>query len=584
MGSTGRRLLWGTVAAALIVTGAGEFGVLSSRYVLALAVVTLAAVAASVWPRIRAFPHRPLALSAFALPLLLQAAAWGMVPEIGLYDIAFRAGQLLFGWGVAVAILRCLAESPPQPSPPGRAPHPAWALGLLLVAVAGLTVIHWVVVLGRPLVIDEAHYVLQSRLLAEPGFTRSLDPQLAPFFLMRQAYLRDGHLNGQYPPGWPVLLALFDRAHLMWAAGIALATLSGVFTYLLGRDLGQDGHDPWTGLIAALLLVTNYQFLGVTPTYFPHAATLACCTGAAWSWLRATRSPPGGGRALAWHVAAGFALGVAMAVRPYTGAVAAVALTIWFWPPPWHLRRLIVPALGLLLGMAPAITGLLFYNAVTNGHPLVFGYAAAQGALHDLGFGLRGLIVYDPQGHALHRALLFTPWDGAVATVLLARRAIVRFSPFGLVVPLLVLGRSLGAAIRWRLVIAVLTLPLAYAFWYYAHLRFWVELLPFVALVAARLLGVLRRRTPAIAVPAVTLLVAGGLLQSLIVLRHEYQENRREFGASFAAIDAAARAHPLLVFVSDPRSEPALLEALQCYNAGPFPGRVVVARDLGPAR
>ena len=53
---------------------------------------------------------------------------------------------------------------------------------------------------------------------------------------------------------------------------------------------------------------------------------------------------------------------------------------------------------------------------------------------------------------------------------------------------------------------------------------------------------------------------------------------------NLVAVDAAARDHPVLVFVADPHSEPQVLEALQWYNAGPFPGRVVVARDLGPAR
>jgi hypothetical protein len=53
----------------------------------------------------------------------------------------------------------------------------------------------------------------------------------------------------------------------------------------------------------------------------------------------------------------------------------------------------------LLLGIGMLIpcAALLLYNDYTNGSPFRLGYTAAQGHLNDLGFGMRGLMLYDAQ-------------------------------------------------------------------------------------------------------------------------------------------------------------------------------------------
>ena len=59
----------------------------------------------------------------------------------------------------------------------------------------------------------------------------------------------------------------------------------------------------------------------------------------------------------------------------------------------------------LALGMVIPCAALLLYDDYTNGSPFRLGYAAAQGHLNDLGFGMRGLMLYDAHGQrVLERA------------------------------------------------------------------------------------------------------------------------------------------------------------------------------------
>ena len=424
---------------------------------------------------------------------------------------------------------------------------------------------------------DEALYTVQAGLLGREGFGWRMPPDYIPFFRPEYALYRDGILTTQYAPGWPAMLAAFDAVGLRWWANPVLAVVTVGLVFWIGRRL----HSPFAGVVAALLVGTQEWFVYEATGSMPHIGTAAALTAATAMLLA---SETAGTRArVALRVLAGSSLGLAVAARPLSGVAIGASIGIWMivragWRPA-HLLQLGIP---VALGLAIPAVFVLSYNAITTGDPLVFGYKAVHGPLHDLGFGLRGYRYYYG---ALDPVVRANPFTMEIAVRHLRARSwlfALELLPVFTVLPVLWLAVARGARIRGRIVGAFLLLPAAYFFYFSTSTRFYVELIPFamigLALLVAHLAAADWRRT---ASPLLGLLALMGAVRLTTIDRPGDWVWQRVVASAGQLEEAHARRGPLLVFIEEPLPEAYLFRRLWQFNTDGFESPILVARSQG---
>ncbi|MFL5576696.1 MAG: hypothetical protein ACJ79S_12085, partial [Gemmatimonadaceae bacterium] len=427
---------------------------------------------------------------------------------------------------------------------------------------------------------DDVLYLLQSRLLGEPGFVRRLDPALARFFAVRQTAVVDGRLFTQYPPGWPAALALLHALGAGWWSGVLLGAIAIWLTYALGVRL----RSPFAGSVAAALLAASFWLVQASAMYGAHPLATVFVVAAALLLLRG-ETARGAARAAAW-AGAGFLLGGAIATRPLTGASVGLSLVAWVaLRRTLHRGELLRMVAALAAGAVGPVLGLLAYDAIVYGSPWTVGYHAVNGSLHDLGFGLRGYVSYDSRGCPVIAA---SPFTLGSATAHLAARAwdvAALALPAFLLAPLSLLAATPGTRRRWVVVVApFLVLPVAHFFYFFSETRFYTELLPFLFVGVAVLLEELWRRDASAGRAMLTLGLTGTVAYSALWLAVGVLTFRGRM-AAFEAVERARREHGrVALFVADTSTATrGAFYALYVLNVDRFPGDVVVARDLGPA-
>ncbi|HEU5218309.1 MAG TPA: hypothetical protein VFU23_06605, partial [Gemmatimonadales bacterium] len=286
-------------------------------------------------------------------------------------------------------------------------------------------------------------------------------------------------------------------------------------------------------------------------------------------------------RPLVW-IAIGVCVGLAFGIRPLTGLAMTASLAGWYLlrsrP---SLARAAGAAAWTALGAAGPTAAVLYYNTVTTGDPLQFGYVAANGALHHLGFGLRGFLVYNqaglprPDAHAFSAALALRHVGDNLWGLLL------EFLPSALLAPLLIVAARQRFHWPWATMALFALVPLAYAFWFYNRMQYSVDLFPYAFIGIAILLEYLRERQPALVRSTALYLVVVLPVAPLAHLIRD-REVHRPCRESYQAVGAMRRREQLLLFVEQrPTSQEMLLECLSVFNTHGFSGDVVVARDLG---
>jgi hypothetical protein len=557
---------WVVLISALVAAAVLEAGLARASSVL-LAAVALTAIAAAQAGMLRTWRSR-LRLSLLIAATLAFQVAPALLGSHGpaAWEFARLTSYCLLGWAAVLAVLALPADAA---SVPLQDPPPWCRVGAVLAVVAGLALVHYAIRDRYAQYADEALYLLQGELIQNGQLGRPLEPALAPHLLLKQSYVSAYGLTGQYPPGWPLLLAAFGAARLRWWAGVATGLIGVVATYGLGARLRSRA----VGFLAAAILASGSWFLAQAGTYFAHVPTLALCAAAAYLMLPGRETHPAApGR---WAVA-GLMLGWAVATRPMTGA--ALGVGIWWWSiaqlPAAAARR---GTVALLLGSLLPLWGLLAYNAATNGSPLRFGYEAAGS--QGLGFGIRGVTVYNGTGQPRLDAQPFGPVDAVQHTLRMLAEAARDFGPISALAPLVLLSGSLGGRISWRRVVPFLLLPAAQFGYYYEHVRFYVELLPFLALGVAMMIADIRGVSLSRARALTVLFVAGQLLFAGVRVQRDAATYRRGYLPYFRAVASAAKRDSVLVVVWDDDRHESVLNALWWFNVGSFPGRAVVARD-----
>ena len=575
---------WAIGPLVLGLAAAQSGAVLHIRTLLCVNVVILAALATGALRRFTA-NQKKTALALIAFSLLLQALPEILRPtKVSYYEFGWRANLVLWGW----IFIFSLVISSIRPSPPGVGERNRRNLILLLcLAFVALVCAHFAIRNRYAAIPDEIAYLLQAKSLSSPGFTRPVDLGLRPFYLFPTSYVLNGRLNGMYPPGWPLVLSLFDHLGLRWFAPPILALMIVVLTYVLGKQLRSHA----TGLLAAGLLATSYWLVYLGSVYMANVLTMLLGVASASILLVAeakTRSRFG-----LWLLA-GFFLGFAFLARPISGAMLGLSLSGWVFVrhrvQKLELARM---AVALAVGALPAVLFLLYYDKVSNGDAFLLGYRAAWGSLQGLGFGWRGEIVMTQQGEPFAIAGKFTPFVAVVNFLSMARAASIELTPFFILAPLLFLASRYKLPVSWKSVAVFLLLPAVHFFYFYPETRYLVELLPFLMVGIAVLIIDLSQADRPVARQLACFLIAGNLLLGGFRLAGEYKSFHQNYLPYFNRIAERHRQYgPLLVFLRSKRGmgelpgltsgliTERLFTSMWWFNVDPTSG-VIVARDVG---
>ena len=517
-----------------------------------------------------------LAAASIALAVGRTAVSSGAVRRD---DLVAALVPPLLGWSVFLLLPLGLAPPPVRVRAPDLPPR---SLHVWLVAAIALVGI-WVATLVRPHFdsIDEALYALQAHRFAMGDLTWPADSSLQRFVKLPLMVVTPTSIFPQYPPGYPAILSAFVRLGIPSLSGAVLGALAVVGTQRLGGRVATRT----VGLLAALLLATHALFLRWASIYMSHLATMTAVCLAAWLMLDASERT--GRRRDTESAAAGFLLGVAITVRPVTGL--AIGLSIWLsllvrrlgWP---RLRRVTVMACA---GVALPFACLLAYNAATNGNPMRLGYQAALGHLTDLGFGARGFILYDRDVRPVVSASAFTLGEAIRTELVSAVWPLARdLLPMWGLLPLVAVAIAYRVRLRPAVVVAFAVLPIINFFYFSNGPRMYVELLPFVLVAAAIVVRGVHEVDPRAARALAIFLVGANVVTSTTWIAAEAWKRRIRPSdtevVTRALADSTRAPGPILVFVRNPPLAEPLLIGLSRFNFGRFPGRVVVARDLGP--
>ncbi len=250
---------------------------------------------------------------------------------------------------------------------------------------------------GRGFTGDEQAMTWHARMLLA-GHLAIPTPAHPEFFTTVSVLDHDGRWFSQYPIGGPALIAV---GLILRAAWLVNPVLLGLAAWQLHR-FARHAFGESTARGAVLLFALSPFVLVLGATQMNHTPALlftlvALAELAAWD---AAAEPA----VLASHAAGiGLAVGAIALVRPLDAALVALPVGVFqLLHARGDTRRLRSIGVQCVAGLVP-IAILLWVNARTTGQPLLFGYDAAHGPAHAIGFHV------DPTGvaHTPLRGLIY---------------------------------------------------------------------------------------------------------------------------------------------------------------------------------
>ena len=309
----------------------------------------------------------------------------------------------------------------------------------ILLGIFGLTI--WIAIdaLERvPHVQDSITYLFQAQTLAR-GALWSPAPHFPDAFEQEFLITHNGKWFGQYPPGYPALLAVGVLVGQPWLVNPLLAVMTAALLFTLGKSLYETAN----GLLASFLAALSPFFIFLSGSLMVHTAELFWTALVMTSWTLAMRRP----YRLRWAWLTGAALGMLLLTRQITAAaigasfvmlMLATELAAWLHsetprrqPAPGKQAAgllAVLPFIFLQFGYQAALTGSLWQDPRLLGRPFDRpGFGADIGESENafrLAYFEEGLSVtwytdsdQPPRGHSLARGLYNTEENwGALTT------------------------------------------------------------------------------------------------------------------------------------------------------------------------
>ena len=359
--------------------------------------------------------------------------------------------------------------------------------GALLAAIAFVlyAVVARFVLSGRPLLIDELSQLFQARVFAQGKLW--LDAPASPEFTSILHILDGGgKWFSQFPPGGPLMLVPGVWLGVPWLLGPAAGAASVALFWGIVRRIECR---PAAALGAGMLFACAPFVAFMAGSHMNHVTALMWILVAIYALTRqsADESPHPGFAALC-----GFALGVTASIRPVDAAAFALPAGLWMLVRAFRRPTCWTEVIAAGVALAIPATGVLWYNAQTTGHPLLFAYEQLWGKDHGLGF------------HRAPWGFAHTPARGLelLSLYFLRLQSYLFETPIPsltLAVAGLALARRLTAVDRYLVASAACLLALYFSYWhdgFYLGPRFVLLLAPMLVIWSARCPALMHERWP----------------------------------------------------------------------------------------
>jgi hypothetical protein len=424
-------------------------------------------------------------------------------------------------------------------------------VGLLVLALTAAFAVYCFA--RKPFAQDEMAQQFHAQILLAGRLFAVGEPH-PEFFSITGVLDRAGRWYSMYPIGGPALLATGAALHVTWLVNPVLTALTACCLYRFAAACFGEGPARASALLFALSPMVVIMGASTMNHVGALALTmLALASLATWTTARDGRRV---GRAAA---VVGLAVGGVATIRPLDAAVVALVVGVFqlgvVARERYRVRSL---AVQVAAGALP-VAFLLYVNARTSGHPLLFAYDALYGTGQRLGFHV------DPLG------VPFTPLRALVlasANLMRLDRYLFEWPIPGLV-PIVVALWLLRRPTRWDLLLVGLIAGVIAAYglyWaadsFFAGPRFLYTAVPAFVVFAARAPSLLAEAFPAgtprraalLAVPlclcAAWLIPTG--VSSVQMRAYYYHSGRTKLKTDIEAEVAAARLPRALVFVHEP--------------------------------
>ena len=442
------------------------------------------------WQLIVRFTGATLLAFAF-LPIFRVITVESDAPLLQNISVAASTLELVWWGSLSILLLAFLLARllPDTPERLGRVaagwvqrpPLPWFAIGIGIIAAMAAWLAWTTIYLGLYTTVDEIASVIQARYMTL-GLLAGPVPPLPEGWLIPNTLMVEEGWVSQYPPSHLMLMALFN---LLGVPGLLGPALIGAMAALVALTLPRLLPSyPAVARSAAILTAFSPLLVLLAGGASSHLTAGAALAGVAYAAVRARDGSAW------WGLAVGVAVGLAVTARPLVGLLLGTALPLALWWPQvrkgaldWGLRRTAATVAGGL----PFALGLGWYHTRLFGGPTRWGYLAAFGENHGLGFHP------DPWGfdYGVLEALAFTSTDLIAAGVQLLETPLPLTAVVGcllLIAPRLPQGA--GVLVLWALIPAV-----GNAFYWFHAPRMYFEAAP--AWIALGVLAVVRgARTP----------------------------------------------------------------------------------------
>lgn len=359
--------------------------------------------------------------------------------------------------------------------------------GALLAATAFVlyAVIARSVLSGRPLLIDELSQLFQARIFAQGRLW--LDAPVSPEFTSILHILDGGgKWFSQFPPGGPLMMVPGVWLRAPWLVGPAAGAVSVALFWGVVRRIEAR---PAVSLGASVLFACAPFVAFLSGSHMNHVTALMWVLVAIYALTRQTASDQ---PRPAFAALCGFALGATAAIRPVDAVAFALPAGVWMLWRALRNPRCWSEVLAAGVALALPAGGILWYNARTTGHPLLFAYEQLWGKDHGLGF------------HRAPWGFAHTPARGLELLSLYFLRLQSYLFETALpsltfAVAALALTRRLTAIDRYLFASAACLLGLYFAYWhdgFYLGPRFLLLLAPVLIVWSARFPAAMRERWP----------------------------------------------------------------------------------------